>query len=243
MHEGHRKRMLDRIRKNGLDSLQEHEVLEVLLFYTIPRKNTNETAHLLLEKFGTLANVLDAEEVELLKVNGIGPRTATLIKMIPEFLRVYQKSHMLEFPLFDSVSIAQDFGKALFCGETNEKVYAVLLDNKLTKIDCIQLSSGSIGSVSFDLRELYRDCINKHVSAVILYHNHPNGLSVPSRRDLEVTTQVELKLADIGVILLEHFIVGATSCLPLIKNIKSFSRTYVPNNDITETAIEYFYDK
>ena len=89
LHDGHRKRVIDTFLQNGMDGMHPHEILEMLLFYAIPRKDTNETAHLLLDTFGSLSAVFDAPYEELLKVNGIGQNTAALLKMIPQLARAY----------------------------------------------------------------------------------------------------------------------------------------------------------
>ena len=91
MHEGHRKRLRENFLKNGLDNFQSHNVLEMLLFYTIPRSDTNETAHRLIDRFGSLSAVLEAPVEELMKVKGVGERTATFLHLIPEITRVYLK--------------------------------------------------------------------------------------------------------------------------------------------------------
>lgn len=241
MHEGHRERMREKVMKNGADSLQPHELLEILLFYAIPRRDTNELAHRLIEKFGSFADVFDADYNELMSVEGMGANAAFLIKLIPDIYRTCELNRKKDILRFDCMSTACEFGIALFRGKTNEVVYAVLLDNSLRKIDCIEIMSGAINSVAFDLRALYRECINKRASAVILYHNHPGGISIPSRDDIEFTYQLESKLADISIVLIEHFVVAENRCSPVLRLQKATSRIYIPGNSIGERMIEDFY--
>lgn len=242
MHEGHRERMKEKIRKNGADFLQPHELLETLLFYAIPRRDTNELAHRLIDKFGSFAAVFDADYNELLTVEGMGPNAAFLIKLVPDLFRTCELNRKKDIVRFDCMSTACEFGIALFLGKTNEVVYAVLLDNALRKIDCIEIMNGAINSVVFDLRALYRECINKRAAAVMLYHNHPGGLSVPSREDIEFTYQLEAKLADISIALIEHFVVADNHCSPVLRLQKATSRIYIPGNNINERMIETFYE-
>lgn len=237
MHEGHRQRMRDKFLKGGVSAFLPHEFLEMLLFYAIPRCNTNEIAHELIDRFGSFRGVLDASLEELKSVKGIGENAAIFLKILSSANSFYFQEEQDKVERFDSLSAARDFGISRFVGATNEDIYALLLDNQLRKIDCIHLNKGTVNHVAFDLAELYLNCLTRGVSAVILYHNHPRGLAVPSQEDLEVTYQLQGKLSDINVCLLEHFVVSDFSCMPILR---SGNRT-APRGGIERSALDHFY--
>ncbi len=240
-HEGHRSRMREKFLKNGPEAFLPHELLEMFLFYAIPRCNTNEISHELIKRFGSLRGVFDADYEDLMSVKGIGENAAFLIKFTPNLLRMYLQDEQNNVEYFDKLSVAREFGVSRFLGCQNENLYVLLLDNQLRKIDCIHLKQGTVNHVAFDLTELYRNCINRNAAAVILYHNHPNGLAVPSRDDVEVTYQIEAKLADISVCLLEHFVVSDFSCMPILYTQNSSFMSVIPRGKIDRNKLEHFY--
>ena len=134
MHEGHRKRLRETFLKNGLDNFQSHNVLEMLLFYTIPRSDTNETAHRLMDRFGSLSAVLEAPVDELMKVKGVGERTAAFLHLIPEITRVYLKDKQENIKVLDTPEKVAAYLLPYFVGKTKENIVLLCLDNKLSLI-------------------------------------------------------------------------------------------------------------
>ena len=240
MHEGHRQRMRDKFLSQGGDAFLPHEFLEMLLFYAIPRCNTNEIAHELIDKFGSFRGVLDAEPDELKDIKGIGNQAANFIKALSEVPRFYFQEPKKGVQRFDKLSAAREFGVSQLIGKAYEDIYALLLDNRLRKLDCICLGRGAVNHVSFDLGMLYRACFFRKAAAVILYHNHPNGHAYPSREDMEVTYQIQGKLSDIDVCLLEHFIISDFSSVPLLSLEGGYTPS-IPRGGIDRKTLDTFY--
>ncbi|MBQ3094804.1 MAG: hypothetical protein IJC53_00025 [Clostridia bacterium] len=209
MHEGHREKMRIRIENAGLDSLAEHEILETLLYFTIPRGDTNPTAHRLISAFGSLSGVFEAPEKELLKIEGVGPKTARLISMLPHYSRAYLVSKAKnDRPL----SNTEDMGRYLlpyFVGEQEEKVYVLCLDNRFRPICCKCVHTGSVNAVEVSVRSIVSVALSYNATAVVLAHNHPGGVSIPSVDDRITTGKVAAALTSVGIRLLDHFVVSS----------------------------------
>ena len=240
-HAGHRKRLRERYARSGMDDFAPHEVLELLLTYAIPRIDVNPMAHALIEKFGSVAGVLDATEKELTEIQGIGPEAAMFLKMLPEVFRHYQLSGYDDKETYDTVAKLGDYLRALYTGVTVERVYLVLLDNSLKLIDCIPLSEGSVNCSSVTVRTIAEYALRENASAVVLAHNHPRGLAIPSGADLEVTQTVECALETIGVPLLEHLIVTENSCAPILRHHKGLLRSSPKTGQIDKAFYQRFY--
>ena len=241
MHEGHRGRMRKKIMEMGADALEPHELLEVYLYSSISRRNTNDIAHALIDKFGSLAGVLDADIHELMEVEGIGEISAQQIKLLSAMFRAYGMANLDGRQKFNTLRAAGEFGIALFRGKTVECAYAMLLDNSLRKIDCVKIAEGSVNSASLDLRTLYKEIINKNASAVILYHNHYGGLSVPSGEDISLTHQLEQNLYQINTVLIEHIVVADNNFSPIISMQKGKLRYFIPGSPINSRTMDKFY--
>lgn len=229
LHAGHRNRLKNRFLDSGLDSFETHNILELLLFYSIPQKDTNDIAHELLNHFGSLKNVFDADFEELIKVNGIKENSATLIKLIPALSRAYIKSKTEDVEIFDSADKIEEFLLSVYFGVTNEVVYAMLLNNKFELISLEKLHEGSVNSSLIEPRKLVEAVVKKNASMVILAHNHPNGFPSPSVDDIETTGTLLTTCDAIGVQLLEHFVVSETGCMPIMYHTGSFGSTNKAN--------------
>ncbi len=241
-HDGHRERLRDKFKGAGADALELHELLELYLFSALPRVNTNNIAHELIEKFGSLSSVFDAEVEELMLVKGIGETAALQIKLLPAIVRACGMEKYEGRPKFDTLAKAGEFGMRLFYGATSECSYALLLDNAMRKITCIQLSKGSVNSTVPDMRYFYQEVLNKNASAVILYHNHYKGLAIPSGSDLEFTNHLENGLSNINTVLIEHIVVGENNFNPIMKSQKGQYRAYVKGSNISSSTIYKFYN-
>ena len=240
-HEGHRKRLRERYARSGMDDFAPHEVLELLLTYVIPRVDVNNQAHALIDRFGSVAGVMDATEKELRDVKGIGPEAAQFLKMLPEVVRHYQLANCDSKDTFDTVAKLGDYLRALYTGVTVERVYLILLDNALKIKDCIHLCDGSVNCSSVTVRTIAEHAFRGNAAAVVLAHNHPRGLAIPSGADLEVTQTVECALETIGVPLLEHLIVTENSCAPILRHHKGLLRSSPRTGQIDKEFYRRFY--
>ena len=208
MHKDHRKHTKDRFLSEGLDSFEPHNVLELLLFYSIPQKDTNETAHMLINRFGSLSAVFDAPYDDLLTVPGISEHSATLIKLIPAISRRYAMEKNSKVTKLSSI---EDIGKYLvarYLGVTEETVLLLLLDNKFGLIDCVKVHEGSVNSSAITMRKLIETALFKRASMVVLAHTHPPGVALPSSDDLFTTQQVKRAFDLVEIGMLAHIIVA-----------------------------------
>lgn len=240
-HAGHRKRLRERYARSGMEDFAPHEVLELLLTYAIPRVDVNDRAHALIDRFGSVAGVMDATEEELAEVKGIGPEAARFLKMLPEVFRHYQLSSYDGRETFDTVAKLGDYLRALYTGVTVERVYLILLDNGLRIKDCIHLCDGSVNCSSITVRTVAEHAFRRNAAAMVLAHNHPGGLAIPSGADLEVTQNVECALEAIGVPLLEHLIVTENSYAPILRHHKGLLRSSPKTGQIDKAFYERFY--
>lgn len=223
-HAGHRNRVRARYRRAGLDSFAPHEVLELLLFYAQPRSNTNDIAHALMEKFGSLSTVLDASYEELTSVEKVGDAAATLLCLLPQLFRRYSIEKEELRVTFDTLSKVMRYCQALFVGATVEQIYLLSFDNSMHILDCTLLSHGTVNSAPVVTRRIAEKALEKHASCVVIAHNHPNGLPLPSREDLAVTQQIEQAMALFQIPLLEHILVAGTECVPLLYKERGLER-------------------
>jgi DNA repair protein RadC len=208
LHEGHRKRVRSRFLSEGLSNFQPHNALELLLFYSVPRRDTNELAHRLMENFGTLSGVLEADFEELLKIEGISENTATLLKLIPELAKYYQLDRQNKKDKLDTYDKIGKFMLPYFLGEKDEAVYLLCLDSKLNCIGCSCLRRGSVNSASINARLLANAALKVNAVSVVLAHNHPGGLAIPSAEDISTTYTLIETLKPLGICLLDHIIVA-----------------------------------
>ena len=208
IHDGHREKMRQRFLKGGLDSFADHEALELLLYYAIPRRDTNPIAHALMERYGSLSAVLTAPVEDLQKVEGIGESAAILLKLAPQLYRKAKLSDAEQETVLSSVERVGAYLLERFAGEKNEVVYQLCLDRKGRLLACKKLGEGGIASADLDVRRLVENAILTGASAVILSHNHPSGVALPSENDRAVTLWVREALNTIDIRLLDHIIVA-----------------------------------
>lgn len=207
-HGGHRERLKKRFLRDGMAGFEDHVVLELLLFYVIPRSDTNPLAHELLKTFGSLAAVFDAPREELLKVPGVGENTATLISMIPQLCRRYMISGSEVGDIIDSSEAAGRVLVPLFVGERDEVVYIMCLDGKLKLLNCQLVFRGSVKNVGVSVRKIAEKALASNATSVILSHNHPSGIAVASYDDQVATRRIRDALQTVGIALRDHIIVA-----------------------------------
>lgn len=207
VHDGHRQRKKQQFLQHGLDGFADHEVLELLLFYAIPRRDTNETAHLLLQRFGTLRGVLTAPMEELQKVEGVGANAAALLHLIDCTVR-RAETEVREEMILHSVESAGTFFCRLLRDERREVLYQACLDAKGKLLSYRRLSSGTTSMAPVSVREVVENALRIDASSVLLGHNHPSGVALPSEQDRQVTLQIQQALATMGIILADHIVVA-----------------------------------
>ncbi len=207
VHDGHRQRMLSKFLEHGIETLHPHEILEILLYFAIPRRDTNPLGHALIENFGSLRAVFDAPYEELLKVDGIGPNAAALLKMVPPLLRAYASDDS-EGQIIDSAESVGAYFLPRFIGREREIVLLLCLDNKNKAIACVQIAEGSVNSTAVSTRRIAEIALKYNASAVVLAHNHPNGVAIPSKDDVETTRNIMRFCRNFGLPLLDHVIVA-----------------------------------
>ena len=188
VHEGHRERLRQRFLSEGLENFQDHNVLELLLFYSVPLKDTNEEAHNLIDTFGSLSGVFDASFEELCNVKGIGERSATLIKMVPELFKKYEVDKVNnDDAILDTSKRVAEYVAPHFKGVTNEKMYVLCLDSNCRVLNFTQVSEGVVNTAPLNTRKIMEIALNCNASSIILVHNHPSGVVAPSRKDIDAT--------------------------------------------------------
>lgn len=208
VHDGHRKRMKEEFLRGGLDHMPPHRVLELLLFYSIPQGDVNGLAHDLLKRFGSLTAVLEAPCEELIKVPGVGPHTASHLHLITAVARRYY-TEKAEKTSFDDPKeqIARQM-VARYLGHTEERLTLVCLDNSLKILYFQFVKVGVEDAVQIQFRDLAKIALDCHATQIVLGHNHPGGLAIPSRADKETTAELAQRFMMLGIKLLDHIVVS-----------------------------------
>lgn len=218
VHTGHRERVKKKFLSEGLDRFEPHEVLELLLYYVIPQKDTNPTAHALLRKFGSLSGVFDAPFEELVKTEGVGKSAATLIKLIPQICRRYRENAGRDRQRVFSYEAAGRLLVDRFVGRSDEVVVLMLLDSRSNVIYCGVVSEGTATTANIYVRKIVRLAVQYNAVFAILAHNHPSGNCLPSKQDLESTRWVYQALQTVEVELADHMIVSGEDFLSIAKS-------------------------
>ncbi|WP_407314285.1 RadC family protein [Desulfosporosinus sp. SB140] len=206
MHEGHRTRLKNRFIEEGLDAFEDHQILELLLFYAIPRKDTNELAHSLINKYGSLSGVLEADPKDLAKAPGLGENSAILLALIPSLARIYLKDRWGARPTLDSTAKAGEYVLTLCAGRTYEVFYVICLDAQHKVIYSALVHEGTIDQAPVYPRLIVETALRHKAQSVILAHNHPGGTPIPSSQDIEVTKRIQVALEQISISVLDHII-------------------------------------
>lgn len=206
VHDGHRERLKERFRTEGLDGFTEVQVLELLLFYSVPRKDTNEIAHALLEKFGTLAQVLDANPADLEKVPGMGSNSALFLKLLSAAGRRYQISRTESASILRTVEQCGAYLQPRFFGRKHEAVFLLCMDAKCKVLACKQVGEGSVNSAGVPIRRIVETALSANATMVVLAHNHPSGLALPSADDIQTTKRLALALDTVEITLIDHLV-------------------------------------
>ncbi|MEZ0537534.1 DNA repair protein RadC [Caldicellulosiruptoraceae bacterium PP1] len=218
VHTGHRKRLKERFINEGLDNFNDHQVLELLLFFSIPRKDTNNLAHLLLNRYGSLSAIFEQDPLELTKIEGIGENSAILLSLISQISRRYIFDKTKSKQQLKDVESAKEYIKSLFIGRTNEVFYIVSLDTQLNVIQPYLLFEGTVKEAAVYPRKVVEVALRFNASNVIIAHNHPAGSLKPSLEDIKTTQKIVNALSAISVKVCDHIIVGNNNAYSFAQN-------------------------
>ena len=217
IHDGHRQRLKDRFLREGLDGFTDIQVLELLLFYVVPRKDTNPIAHDLLDCFGSLARVLDAPVIRLTEVNGISENGATFLKLVREIERRYALSQGEEI-ILNTIEDCCEYLTRFFKSKRNETVFLLSLDAKLKLLSCREVGEGSVNYASVPIRRCVEMALEDGATSVILAHNHPSGLAVPSNDDIATTRRLAMALSAVEIQLVDHIVVADDDYVSMVQS-------------------------
>lgn len=217
IHHGHRKRMKTAMLNSGLDGLNSHQILELLLFYGIPNGDTNPVAHELINQFGTLRGVLEADYSELVSVKGIGDNAASLIKFVQMLSGRYLRDSSFDGDTcrFTDTDALRRYYEGAFLGVKQEQMRAMVVDDELYMIREKLIMEGTTGKIEYNARKFIDFVVKNDCNRVIIAHNHPIGSAAPSKADVAATTELYKILKKCDITLLDHIIVAKTGSLSM----------------------------
>jgi len=219
VHTGHREKMRNRfIRDKGFENFEDHQILELLLFYANARGDTNPVAHRLIDTFGSLKGVLEARPEQLMAVEGIGKQAATLISMVVPLTRVWHRCAMEVPDRIGNSREAENYCLSILAGERTERFYVVSLNAKCNVLGRRKISEGSLSEVSAYPRMVMETALNYNAHSVLLCHNHPGGTCAPSPEDISSTIQLQRLLNGVGILVLDHIIVAGDRTYSMIQH-------------------------
>ncbi len=210
-HDGHRKRMRERYRQNGLDGFSSHEIIELLLFYCHARGDVNGTAHALVDVFGSLGGVLEASPEQLMSVHGIGEESATLLSMILPLFRRYTEEQTRTRIRIDSYRDVTNYCRALMAGLRHEEFHVICLSADGSIICSRKVTEGTLTALTAYPRLIVEAILTCNAHSVIFCHNHPGGLAQPSTEDIRTTRFLQQVLEAMEIVVLDHVIVAGNT--------------------------------
>lgn len=231
IHDKHRERVRKEFLKRGFnENTPDHKILEMLLFYAIPRKDTNELAHILINHFGSLTAVLEADINELMKINGVGENAAALIKLILPIAGAYERSKLTKNTKFRNMDEIFEYFRKKYYGITNETFSILSFDaaGKVCGFDF--LSSGDVAAVGITTRMVIETVIRHKATSAIIAHNHPQGSLLPSADDVIATEKISNAFKQINVLLVDHLIICDNDYVSLSVS-KDYKHFFTLNDD------------
>lgn len=206
VHDKHRERMRQRFLSGGIDSFSDHEVVEFLLFLAQPRINVNPPAHELINAFGSLANVLDADFKALKAVKGIGESSATVINFLGKLIERYNKTKQLVLPLTNPTD-AKSFCKSLYSGFSQEEFFLICINDRQEVIGKFLLAQGSARFINIQISDIIKTALNCDAKRIIITHSHTSNSSTPSDEDIRFTEMLIQSCLTINIAFLDHIVV------------------------------------
>lgn len=228
IHKGHRERLKARFLEEGLDNFTDIQALELLLFYAIPQKDTNPVAHALLDHFGSLSQVLEADVEELKKVPGISDHSATLLALVTELGRYYQVDCAQRVEVLTTLDACGAYLVPRFFGRSNETVFLLCLDAKCKVLCCKEIGEGSVNSTSISIRKVVETALSANATTVVLAHNHPSGVALPSSEDVQTTRRIAAALSAVEVHLADHIVVAEGDYVSMVQSGYRFDEYLLP---------------
>ena len=205
---GHRERLRRRFREAGADALPDYELLELILFRAVPRRDTKPLANAILAQFGTFAEALNAPEERLKEVPGLGEAAITEIKLVRAAALRLVRGEVLERPVLASWSQMLDYCRASMGFEAKEQFRILFLDKRNQIIADEVQQKGTVDHTPVYVREVVKRALELSATAIVLVHNHPSGDPTPSRADIEMTKQIVSSAKNLGIVVHDHIIVG-----------------------------------
>lgn len=209
---GHRDRIRKKYLKNGISTFQDYEILELLLTYAIPRKDTKNLAKTLLKNFKSIEKVLKADKDELLTIEGLGENTITFLKLIGDLPNIFYENTLKSsnIKIQNKESLIK-YLRSCIGYEKIEKFFVLYLNNSNELIFCDEKFSGTIDRSAIYPREIYKDVIKYNAKSIIIAHNHPSGSLSPSKSDIDITRHISEGLKNFDANLIEHIIITNNS--------------------------------
>lgn len=214
-HAGHRARLRYKWEKGSY--FEKHEFLELLLFFSIPRSNTNEIAHALLDRFGSIQGILNADPKELRSVPGVGKNTVFFMSVLSALISHYNEEQIDKDILFSSQEELSAYVKTLYVGDSTEKVYILFFDSagRLKSVERVGEGFSSLSELS--LQKINKLAVQSDAAAAVLTHNHPSGLSRPSNKDFQTNKRIAEALRLLGIVLIDHIVVSGNESLSMMR--------------------------
>ncbi len=231
IHKDHRKNVKNKYFESGFNGMASHNVLELLLFFGIPQKDTNDMAHELMEKFGSFSGVLQAEKSQLLTVKGMTENAACLITMVLPLYKFYIQDLKKKRVVVRTSDDFIEYFKPMFVDTINERAYMLFLDARDRVIACKELSEGDFSAVNVDLRKISSILLETQAKKAVICHNHPHGITRPSRADVVTTKRVAQLLKLMKVQLVDHIIIGEGSYFAMSRAIEYANIFYDEQTD------------
>ncbi len=208
-HKDHRKRLREKVDKYGLEVLADHEILELLLTYVIPRKDTNPIAHHLMEHFGSFSRVMEAEEQELLQVEGIGKESARFIKILFETMDIFHKDKAkTKNYVLNSTFDCVEFFRTQYSVKKYEFMVLACLNKNRKVVKHAEFKGKNDFEMTLNLQDIINKIGDKTISSVILFHTHPDGNPTPSEEDLRATQSIVNTCLSRGIEVEDHIIIA-----------------------------------
>lgn len=207
-HASHRQRLKARFLMNEFVGFSDHEILELLLCYALPRKDTNALGHDLITHFGSLSKVLEADFDELCAFSGLSEHSALLLRLIPPLTKCYLADRNKDHVNYADYDAMGQYLVHRYIGLRHEECNVVLLDNGYHLLDYVKVGDGTVNASPVNIRKIAAAALQKNATYVVLSHNHPAGTPLPSDDDLNVTRAVQSALELLGINFLEHYIIA-----------------------------------
>ncbi|MBP3381232.1 MAG: hypothetical protein J6L00_01185 [Clostridia bacterium] len=238
VHSGHRQRVKERFMNEGLESFEPHQVLEMLLFFGVHMKDTNELAHRLLNSFGSLYRVLEASFEDLKQVEGVTDNVATLICFSGQLVKRYWVERCDIGTILDTSQKIGEYFKYRFAGDQEERVLLMSLDNRKKLLNCTCIAKGSVNAADINVRLAVKQALKDNATLVALAHNHPNGHAYPSNIDIRTTEIFAKAFSVLDIHLIDHIVVSEDDFISMAetKQLTALfgSRRCLTNDDTAE---------